>query len=237
VPAQRLAQLHGLGALGGAQVAVARAERQAVLGAAGVARDDLDGQSELAHHLADHHQLLVVLAPEHGAARAAAEHAGKELHHHRAHAHEEPGTEVPLEDVGDLRIGVHLEGLRLGVQVVLARREQHVAAGGLQLGAVGVPGARVAVEVLVRQELQPVHEDAGDGDVAQPRGLAHEREVAVVQVAHGGHEGGAPAPGKGGAQVGDGMGDVHGVERKGKKGDYQACSASSGKRPCLTACT
>ncbi len=57
---------------------------------------------------------------------------------------------------------MHLAGLGLGVQRPLVGREQHVAAGRLQLLAVAVPGARIGVEVLVRQELQAVDEDAGD---------------------------------------------------------------------------
>ena len=47
-----------------------------------------------------------------------------------------------------------LEGLRLGVQVGLARCEDDVAACGLQPGAVSVPGARVAIKIFVWQELQ-----------------------------------------------------------------------------------
>jgi hypothetical protein len=104
---------------------------------------------------------------------------------------------------------VHLEGLRFGVEVGFARGEQHVAAGCLQLGAVGVPGAGVAVKVFVGQKLQAVHEDADHGGVAQRPGLVHQGQVPLVQVAHGGHESGAAA-GEGGAQFRNGAGDEHG---------------------------
>ena len=113
-----------------------------------------------------------------------------------------------VEQIGQLRVGVHLEGLWLGVEVVFARGKQHVAPGCLQLGAVGIPGAGVAVKVFVGQELQAVHKDAGHRHIAQGLGLAHQADVAFVQVAHGGHKGGAAA-GEGGAQFGNGVGDEH----------------------------
>ena len=94
---------------------------------------------------------------------------------------------------------MYLEGLRLGVQVLLAGGKQHIAACGAQLVGVHLQGARVAVEVLVRQKLQAVDEDAGHQRVAQRPGLAHQGQVAVVQVAHGGHEGGLAVGGQGGA--------------------------------------
>ena len=71
-----LARAHRLGPLGLAQVAVARGQRQAVLGAPRLAADDLDGQRELSHHVADRLQLLVVLFADHREARL---HAGEEL--------------------------------------------------------------------------------------------------------------------------------------------------------------
>jgi len=157
----------------------------------------------------------------------AKQHGGEQLHDHGADAGEEAGAELAFQDVGQGRVGLDLEGLRLGVQVAFARCEDDVAACGLQPGAIGVPGARVAVEILVRQELQAVHEDAGDQHVAQRPGLAHEGDVAVVQVAHGGHEGrAAGAGGQGCAQFGDGACGDHGGLRQ-----FQACSWSSGKRP------
>ena len=48
--------------------------------------------------------------------------------------------------------------------------------------------ARIAVEVLVRPELQPVDEDAGDHRVAVLARDPAQRQMAVVQVAHRRHE-------------------------------------------------
>ena len=58
----------------------------------------------------------------------------------------------------------------------------------LESGAVGLERARIAVEVLVRSELQPVDEDARDDGVAVLRAMLHQRQVARVQVAHRRHE-------------------------------------------------
>jgi hypothetical protein len=63
----------------------------------------------------------------------------------------------------------------------------------------------------VRQELQAVDEDARHRHVAQRLGLRDQREVAVVQVAHGRDEGGALESRQVVAQFGDGVCDVHGL--------------------------
>ena len=73
-----------------------------------------------------------------------------------------PGRKWPSRMSASAGSGMHLAGLGLGVERLFVGREQHVAAGRAQLVAVAVPGARIGVEVLVRQELQAVDEDAGD---------------------------------------------------------------------------
>jgi hypothetical protein len=61
----------------------------------------------------------------------------------------------------------------------------------------------------VRRELQPVHEDARDDRSADRLGALDQREMAGVQVAHRGHEGGAGGPGQGLPQLGNGVDDTH----------------------------
>jgi hypothetical protein len=110
-------------------------QRQPVLLRAGWGSGhDVDGQRKLLHHAAHHHQLLVVLLAEQRPRRPCPQTGGKQLHHHRAHAGEEAGAELPFQNVGQLLIGVYLEGLRLGVQLLLAGGKQHIAAcSSLQL--------------------------------------------------------------------------------------------------------
>ena len=161
-----------LGAFGFAQVAVARTQRQAIGGAACGAAGNFDRQGKLAHHLPDHHELLVVLFAKHRHALGfAGKHGHEEFHHHGGHAGEKAGAKVAFQNVGQRRVGVHFDGLRFGVQIVLTRCKQHIATGGLQLGAVVVPGAGVVVKVFVRQELQAVDKNTGHGAVAQRLGL------------------------------------------------------------------
>ncbi len=45
--------------------------------------------------------------------------------------------------------------------------------------------------------------------IAQRFGLAHQGHVPCVQVAHGGHKGGAATPSQGAAQIGNGVNDLH----------------------------
>ena len=117
---------------------------------------------------------------------------------------------MAFEDVAQVGGGVDLEGLRLGIKVFFTRGKQHVAAGGFQALGIGIQGAGVAVEVLVRGKLQAVDKNTGHRHVTQCSGLLHQGDVAVVQVAHGGHKRGFSKALQGVAQVGDGVDDVHG---------------------------
>ena len=184
--------MHGFGPLGRAQVTVARAQGQPICRALGFTAHHGDGQCKLLHHAAYHHQLLVVFFAKQGVAGAfgLGKHAMEQLHHHCAHAGEKAGAEVALQNVGQCLVGGYREGLWLGVEVALVGGKHHVATGGGQLVAVGLQRARVGVEVFVGAKLQAVDEDAGHRHVTQRHGLAHQVQVAVVQVAHGGHEGG-----------------------------------------------
>ncbi len=186
--AQRAVQLGRLGALFVRQVRIARRQRQAVLGAHRLGGDDVDRQRELVGHAAHDHQLLVVLLAEHRHARL---HAREQLHHHRAHALEEAGAEFAFEDVAQVVRRLDAVFLRLGVHVALGGREQHVDAFLLQLLDVCLQRARVFVEVFVGAELQPVDEDRRDHRVAVLARQAHQAQVALMQVAHGRHEGDA----------------------------------------------
>ncbi len=167
------------------------------------------------HHIADDHQLLVVLLAEHGHAPALrlGEHAGKQLHHHSADTDEKAGAKVAFQDVGQFGWRMHLVALGLWVELFLVGSKQQVTAGGLQLFAIRAPGARIGVKVFMRQELQAVDEDAGHRDVAQRFGLANQRQMAVMQVAHGGHKSGVLELRQMLAQLGDGVDDFHSTLR------------------------
>ena len=84
-----------------------------------------------------------------------------------------------------------LHCLRLGIQIGFVGRKQHVTTFGFELGAIGLKGTRVAVEIFVRQELQTIDKNAGHRAVAVLAGQPNELEVPRVQIAHGGNEGGA----------------------------------------------
>jgi len=61
----------------------------------------------------------------------------------------------------------------------------------------------------MRQELQAVDEDAGHGNVAQRLGLPHQGQMALVQVAHGGHKSGVLELRQMTAQFGNSVNDFH----------------------------
>ena len=103
--------------------------------------------------------------------------------------------------------------------------------------AVALQRARVGVEVLVRRELQPVHEDARHHRARRAARPSHQRQVALVQVAHGGHEGRACGAGQRAAQVGDGVDDLHGcgpVSSRARRG-RGSCRPSRRRHSCARA--
>ena len=109
-------QLHGLRALGRAQVAIARRQGQAVVAALGFAAHDVDRHGKLLDHVADDHELLVILFAKQGGARLRAR---QQLEHHGAHANEEAGAKVAFQNVGQFSGWVYLERLWLGVHLGL----------------------------------------------------------------------------------------------------------------------
>src|SRR5690606_28146806 len=143
-------------------------------------------QLELAAHRAHHHQLLIVFLAENGHPRL---HTGKELHHYRADAIEEARPEFAFENISQRRRRLDAIALRFRVHLALIRREQYIdVAVALQLLDVRRERTRIPVEILVGAELQAVHENTRHHGVAVLTGKLHERQVARMQVAHGGHE-------------------------------------------------
>ncbi|MCY1237853.1 hypothetical protein D9M72_505650 [compost metagenome] len=99
--------------------------------------------------------------------------------------------------------------LRHRVHIALGGRKQHIDALSLQLLDIVLQRARVLVEILVGAELQAVHEDRRHHRVAVLARQAHQRQVAFVQVAHGGNEGGAVLAAQLVPQLLDGGNDFH----------------------------
>src|SRR5690606_36428542 len=117
-------------------------------------------------HAAHHQELLIVfLAKYRKSATCRSEDTGKQLHHHGADAGKESGAKLAFENVRDLRIRQNLEHLWLRVEIKFARREQHVATCRFQLCTICLPGTRIAIEILMGQELQPIDENARNRDV------------------------------------------------------------------------
>ena len=76
----------------------------------------------------------------------------------------------------------------MGIHQLRGRGEHQIHAGGLEGGAILLQGAGVVGEILGLVELQGVHEDADHHLVAAAAGLIDQGEMALVQIAHGGHE-------------------------------------------------
>jgi hypothetical protein len=84
-------------------------------------------------------------------------------------AAEMAGAEFAIEHILDAR---RLDNvfLRLRVEIGFGRGEQDIDAGGSQLVAVGLEGARIFVEILVRAELQAIDENARRPPCRRARG-------------------------------------------------------------------
>ena len=101
---------------------------------------------------------------------------------------------MPFQNIGQISGRVQFVGLRLGIHVLLQRREDNIAACSRKLFAVGFEGARVAVKIFVGEELQAVDEDARHSRVSSAKffllhSQIHQRNMPAVQIAHRGHEG------------------------------------------------
>ena len=193
-----------------AEVAIARGQGQAAFGAFSLYPDDVDGQGELAHHGAHHGQLLVVFFAKNGDGGL---HDLKQLHDHGADAAEETGAEFAFQHIGHGSRWLHAKDLRLRIKLCFARGKNEVAACSLQLFAIGDQGAWVGVKVFVRQKLQAVDKQTGNHAAGAASLLFSHRafyqaQMTSVQIAHGGHKGGALAR-ESRAQFGDGVKGLH----------------------------
>ena len=153
-------------ALLGREIGVARGEREAVGIADGGRADDLERKIEVAHHLPDDAELLIVLLAEHGD-------VGRDLHEQLAHTVATPPKEVRTRVALKARRGalrddargkaVRVHRPRSGIQAAYADRRRR------ELGEVARLVAWVALEVLVRGELGRVDEDRDDDTPARWR--------------------------------------------------------------------
>ncbi len=114
-----------------------------------------------------------------------------------------PGPRSALEFVRERR-RLDAVDLRRRIHLLLLRREQHVDAFALESRAIGFDGSRIAVEVLVRPELQPIDEDARDDRVAVLARDPAQRQMAGVQIAHRRHERDAAGAGEAIGEFGGG---------------------------------
>ena len=185
-PVHGARELGGQGPLGGSQVAVARGERQPVLGPHSGHADYLDRHGHVGHHLANERQLLVILLAEAGHVGL---HQVEQLGDDSADTTEVARAQRPFQQAGETRyLDEGLAGKPLGIHQLRGRGEHQIHAGGLQGGAVLLQGTGIVGEILGLVELQGVHEDADHHLVAAAAGLIDQGEMALVQIAHGGHE-------------------------------------------------
>ena len=169
----------------GRQVGVPGRHREAVLFADERRADDPHGNVQVAHHAADHGELLRVLAAEHRHVRAR---DVEEFEHDREDAREMDRPERPAHDLGELRLDER-DGRVGAVHLLGRRREDGVDPLGAQQREVALFVARISLEIFVRPELGRIHEDGDDDAPGLLFGEADEREVPFVQEAHRGDDG------------------------------------------------
>lgn len=179
--------LWGLLALGWGEVAVARAEGEAVGFADGVDADDVDGDVEVFNHAADDGELLVVFFAEDGGGGLD---DVEEFEDNKTDTVEVAGAAGATEVGGEVGFD-DVDGAVGEVDFVWFGCENHIDANVGAEGEVGVELAGVFGEVFFGAELGGVDKDA-DGDASVCAGeffcFAHESEVAFVEGAHSRHK-------------------------------------------------
>src|SRR3954451_137616 len=164
------------------EVHVAARQRKTVGLADGGPADHLDREVEVAHHPADQRELLgVLLAEERDVGPGQVQQLADAGHH----AVEGPRAVFALEPVAQRSRGDPHLGLTIRVDDVRGRGEDHVDLLARAECKVGVEGARIAVEVLPRRELQGVEEDRDDHGVAACARGPDQLTVPFVQRTHG----------------------------------------------------
>ena len=119
---QHTVQLWRFGAFSWRQIAVARRERETIVGSHRFTADDFNRQRQLSGHVAQNHQLLVVLLAENSDLRL---HNVEQFEHDGGDAAEMAGTEFTFKLVLDSgRVDLIL--LRLGVKIGLGGSEQDI---------------------------------------------------------------------------------------------------------------
>ena len=149
------------------QVPVAAGQCQSVRFADGRHAHDVHRQVDVAHHGADEGELLVVFLAE---VRRVGAGQVQQLEDDGQYPVEEARTAGPLQRLAE-RPGVDPDrGLPGRVHLRACRGEHQVDTFGAGGGEVGLERARVPVEVLVRPELQRVHEQRHDHRVGRGPG-------------------------------------------------------------------
>ena len=165
----------------GIQIGIARAHGQAVRFADDRANRDLNREIQVAHHAADDGHLRRIFLSEEGDVGLD---DVKQLGHDRGHAAEVAGTRASVELVAQ-SLDRYPRGLALRIHLVDGRREQNIDALFFQQRAVAFEGARILRQIFRRAELRGVHEDGNGHRVALRFRSAHQRQVALMQRAHG----------------------------------------------------
>ena len=187
---QRRRERRGQFALHRIQVAVARRHRQPIRFPHGGHPDHVDTNVEVGHHLPDHRQLLIVLLAEEDPVGA---HDLQQLEHDRQHAGEMGGPGRALE-FGGQRTRLHRGAQTVGIHRRGRRGEHDLDTFVAQQRQVVIEGPRVGVEIFAGTELQRVDEDRHhDHRAGHSFGGTHQRQVPVVQRAHGRHQHHPPA--------------------------------------------
>ena len=157
-------------------------------------------------HATQDHQLLVIFLAKYCNHRLD---AVEEFQDHGRDAGEKTRAKLTFENVA--QAGRRGDPILLGhwIELVFVGREQNVNPFALQFLAIGLKGSRVLVEIFVGRELETVHKNRCHHRIAQTSRNSHQREVTLMQIAHGGHEGGPKLPAQLGPEFGHRSDDLH----------------------------
>ncbi len=117
----------------------------------------------------------------------------KKLGHHGGDTRKKMRAEIAFQSGAGTS---HADGGGIAIRIDLTRggREHQVRLTG-ELFKIGVQGARIGVEVLIRRELGRIDEDADHDQVRMLFGFPHQREMAPMERPQGGHHADAPRRG------------------------------------------
>ena len=175
-----------LGTLFLGDIAVSGTHRQTIGFTVNGGSGNLHRHTEVFGHTANNSQLLVVFDTKDSFVRL---NYIKQFAYHGGNPFKMTGTAGTAEHIGHSRADNATLGIQpIGVHLGILGMKQIITAAVAKLVTVPLVGAGILVPVFIETKLQGIHKDRADNNIAAAASLFDQRQMAIMEVAHGRHK-------------------------------------------------